>query len=120
MQVARPWRRRRRHAALRVPSGCRSELARGRRIEQPGCEDAVLHHGQALGGDALGIEGARAQAAQAARVVEHVDARPEQPLAEPVLEEARLARDRRAVDRAGEMADEGPGHAPVEHDRHAL
>jgi hypothetical protein len=37
-----------------------------------------------------------------------------------VAEEAGLARDRAAVDRAGEMADHRARHPPVEHDRHPL
>ena len=43
---------------------------------------------------------------------------PEQALAQLVPEEARLARDRHAVDGAGEMADERAGNPPVEDHRH--
>src|SRR5262249_54606933 len=83
----------------------KAELACGRGVEEPRREHAVLDHGEGLRCNALGVEWARAQAAPTQRIVEHADARPEQPLAEPVLEEARLARDRSTIDGAGEMAD---------------
>src|SRR5262245_63680949 len=103
-----------------MTGGDKSELARGGGIEQPGCEHAVVHQGHALGRNTFGVERARTQAARAVRVIDHLDARPEQPLPELFFEETRLARDRGAVDRAGEMADERSRYPPVEYDRDAL
>ena len=96
-------RRRRGHAALGVAGGDEAELARGRAVEQPGAQHAVLDQRQLLAGDALAVERARAQAALAQRIVDDADAGGEQLLAELVLQEAGLARDRGAVDGAGEM-----------------
>ena len=65
------------------------------------------------------VERARTQPALAQRVVD--DRRPPRAntwVAEPVLEEARFARHRRAADRAGEMAEQGRRHARVEQHRH--
>src|SRR5262249_62025999 len=47
MQIARPGRGRRRHAALGVPGGLERQLARGGGIEEPGLEHAVLDHREA-------------------------------------------------------------------------
>src|SRR5262249_60250015 len=69
-------------------------------------------------GDAFGIERARAQAALAQRIVDHFHARIENPLAELVAQETRLARDRIAIRRAGEVADQGAGDPGGKHDRH--
>src|SRR5258708_26088445 len=103
-----------------MASGREPELARGCGVEEPRGQHAVLHDRESLGRNTLGIEGSRAQAAQAPRIVDHMDARLEQPFPQLVLEEARLARDSGRVDRAGEMTDERACDPPVEHDRNAL
>ena len=63
--------------------------------------DSILLHR-----DALAVERMRAQAAQPQRIVDDADAGANNLLAELVLQEAGLARDRGAVDRADEMADQ--------------
>src|SRR3981081_438851 len=100
-----------------MASGCKPELPRGCGVEEPGGQYAVLHDGEALGNYPLGIEGSRAQAAHAPRIVDDVDARLEQPFPELVLEEARLARHGGGVDSAREMTDERTCDPPVEYDR---
>ena len=82
-------------------------------VSTPSSISAVL-----LAGDALGVERLRAQAALAQRIVDDADAVRKQLLAELVLQEAGLARDRGAVDGADEMADQRAGDARIEHDRH--
>src|SRR5262245_61821404 len=94
-----------------------AKLARGGAVEKPGLEPAVLDHRQRASGDAFGIERARAQTASPQRIIDDADPAGEQLLAQLVLEEARLARDGAAVDRAGEMTDQPAGDAGIEHDR---
>src|SRR5262252_2415162 len=77
MQIARSGRGRRGYAALGVAGAGKAELARGRGVEKPRRQHAVLDHGEALRCNALGVEGARAQAASTQGIVEHVDARPD-------------------------------------------
>src|SRR6516164_4222216 len=120
MQVARAGRGRRGYPALGVSGAGKTELARGRGIQEPRRERAVLDDGETPRRNALGVERARAQSAPTQRIVEHLDARPEQSLPEPVLEEARLARYRSAIDGACEMVDERARDPAVEHDRHAF
>src|SRR6478672_3171195 len=108
------------HQSLRRVGAGKTELARGRGVQDPRREHAVLDNGETPRRNALGVERARAQSAPTQRIVDDVNARPEQPLPEPVLEEARLARHRSAIDGAGEMADERAGDPAVEHDRHAF
>ena len=108
MQIARRGRGHRRCIALRVPGGDKAEFARGRAVEQPRTQHAVLDQRELLPGDAFGVERMRAQPAHAQRIVDDADAVGEQLLAHPVLQEAGLARDRGAVDGAGEMRTSEP------------
>src|SRR5438067_958621 len=105
VQVARGGRRRGGDPPLGVTGASKSKLARGCAIEKPRCQHAILHDGQRLRGYAFGVERTRAQAAPAQRVVDHTDARLEQPFAELVFQKTRAASNRRAVDRTGKMAD---------------
>src|SRR5262249_60189058 len=73
-----------------------------------------------LGRGARGMEGGGAHAPKARGAAKHPGPGPEDPWPEPVFEEAALARDRGAIDCAGEVADEGACRPPVEHDRHAF
>src|SRR5262245_28242480 len=56
MQIAWPRRWRGGYGALGMAGGDKTEFAGGGAIKQPRCEHAVLHHGEGLGRDALGIE----------------------------------------------------------------
>ena len=103
-----------------MTGGGEAELARGRAIEQPGLQHAVLHQRERAAGDALAVERPRALAAPPQRIVDDTDAGREQALAELVAQEAGLARHRGAVDGAGEMSDEAAGDPPIEHHRHPL
>src|SRR6185437_9540232 len=94
------------------------ELARRAQIEQPGRQDTLVDEGAAPIGDALAVEGLGAQPAPLVRVVDDGDALREDGLPELLLEEAGAAGDRRAADRADEMAEEAPRDARVEDDRH--
>src|SRR5262245_33285171 len=96
------------------------ELARSRAIEEPGLERTVIDDGEHASRYALRIEGARALPALAQRIVDDADAGLEQAFPEPVAQKARLAGDRAAIDRAGEMADEPARDPPVEDHRHPL
>src|SRR6185503_9149196 len=91
IEIGGARRRRRRHAARRMPGGDEPELARGRAVEQPRHQHAVLDQRQPLPGDALAVDRPRALAALAQRIVDDADAFSEQLLAALVLEEARLA-----------------------------
>src|SRR3977135_15457 len=97
-----------------MASGCKPELPRGCGVEEPRGQYAVLHDGEALGNYPLGIEGSRAQAAHAPRIVDDVDARLEQPFPQLVLEEDRLARHGGGVDSAREMTAGRTSGAPAE------
>ncbi len=79
-------------------------------------EHAVGDEVERLGGDALAVEWPRRQAADAARVVGDADARREHLRLQRMLQEAGLAHDGRAVDGAGEMAEQAHGHARIEDD----
>src|SRR5882672_7011228 len=120
MQVGRSGRRRRGHAALSVPGGREIELARCGAVEEPGLEHAIVHDGLRARLDALAIEWTRALAALAQRIVNDADAGLEQALPKLVAQEAGLARDRSAVDGAGEMPDQAARDPAVEHDRNPL
>src|SRR4029078_6520543 len=96
-------------AAPGVAGGYKAQLARGRAVQQPSLECAILDQRHAFAGNAFGVERPRAQAAAAQWVVDDVDAAGENLLAHFVLEEARLARDRGAVDGADEMPDDRSG-----------
>ena len=95
-----------------------SELPRGRAIQKPRCQNAVIDDRELFDLDALGVEGLRAQSAHPQRIVDDTDVLCEQPRTETVLQEAGLARDRGAVHRAHEMADQRSGNPGIEHDRH--
>src|SRR5262249_38007677 len=96
------------------------ELARSRAIEEPGLERTVINDGEHASRHALRIEGARALPALAQRIVDDADAGLKQAFPELVTPKARLAGDRAAVDRAGEMADKPARDASVEVHRHPL
>src|SRR5580692_351182 len=74
VQVARPGRGRRRHAAIGVAGGGKPELSPGRAVEEPGFQHAAFDHFAGAGDDALGVERPRAQPAYAQRIVDDVDA----------------------------------------------
>src|SRR5215831_17469134 len=118
MQIIRAWRWRRGNAAMGMAGRRQSELPRGCRIEQPGGQNAVVDDRELLNLDALGIKGLRAQAAQPQRIVNDTNVAGKKLRAEMVLEETRLARDRGAVDRVDEMADQRVRHARIVHDGH--
>src|SRR5579883_3604744 len=107
---------RRGRTARRMPRCLEAELPRRAEIEQPGGEDAVLDDGTPHIGDAFAVEGLRAQAAPAMRVVDDGHARREDLRAQLVLEEAGAARDRRAADGADEMAQNARGDSGIEDD----
>ena len=118
MQVARAGRGRRRCIALRVAGGGKAEFARGRAVEQPRTQHAVLDQRELFPGDAFAVERMRAQPAFAQRVVDDANPVCEQFLAHLVSQEAGLARDRRAIDGAGKMRNQRTSGTRVEHDRH--
>ena len=118
MQIVRSRRRRRRDAAMGVAGRDQPEFARGRAIQQPRGQHALVDQRELLHLDAFGVEGLRAQAAHPQGIVDDADVLREQLLAEPVFQEAGLARDRGAVDGADEMADQRSRNAGIEHHRH--
>src|ERR1700722_7504281 len=95
-----------------------SEFARGRAIQQPRCQHALIDDGELLDLYAFGVERLRAQSAHPQRIVDDADILGKQLLAETVLQETGLACDRRAIDRADEMTDHRTRYARVEHDGH--
>src|SRR5947209_19156131 len=100
--------------------GCgATELARRCRIENPGAQATIPHHGERRGGYALGIEWTRAKPSLSQRIVDHLDAIREQLVAQAISQKARLARDRRTVDAARQVANQRAGHPTVEDDWHA-
>src|ERR1700691_4179140 len=90
------------------------ELARRGEVHNPGLQHAVVDDGALPVAHALAVEGLGAQAALAMRVVDDADAGGKDAAAELVFEEARAARDRRAADRADEVADERARDARIE------
>ena len=118
MQIGRPGRWRRRRTTVCMTGGLEPQFARRCAIEQPGRQHAVIDQRPALAGHTLGVKRLRTQTAPPQRIVDHIDARRKQPLAELVPQEAGLARNRAAVDGAGEMPDQGARNAAVEHHRH--
>src|SRR5205823_6328873 len=103
-----------------VARGLEAELARGGEVEEPRGEYAVLDDGAAPVGDALGIERLRAQATLAVRILAYGNSFGEDLLSQLVLEEAGAARDRRAADGAGEVADKAASDPRIEHHRDLL
>ena len=99
--------------------GFEVELARGREVEQPCREHAVVDHGRPRGRQSLGIERPAAQSALAQRIVEDADAGRENAFAHLVFQKRRAARDGPAVDGAGEMADQAARDTAVIDHRHA-
>src|SRR6185503_15815987 len=97
--------------------GLNAELPRRGALGDPAVEDPVGD--ELLPGypHALAIEWPRPEAARAERVVDDGDAGPEHGLAKLFLEKARLAGDRRAADRPGEMAEQRCGDTRIEQDR---
>src|SRR6201999_2947114 len=85
MQVARAWRRPRRDATAGVAGGLEPEFARRGAIENPRAQYPVIDQRQLLAGDAFAVEGMRAQAALAQRIVDDADAVGEQLLAHLVF-----------------------------------
>src|SRR5262249_55731870 len=79
---------------------------------------AILDQSAPFARNPLRIERMRAKAALAQRIVDDVDAHPEDLLPELVFEEAGTARDRRSVDGGGEMSNERAGYPWLEDDRH--
>src|SRR5579872_924144 len=114
VQVVRTGRGRRGHTAMGVAGGLEPELARGRGIEQPRGQHTLIDDRELLHHDALGVERLRAQATLAQGIVDDADIVGKQLLTEAILQEARLARDRGAVDGVDEMADQRTGNAGVE------
>src|SRR4029453_15760461 len=103
-----------------MPGGREIELACCRAVEDPRLEGARVHdrHDAAL--DPFAVERARALPALAQGIVDDANAGLEQLLPELVAQEARLARDRVAIDGAGEMSNEAARNPSIEHDRYAL
>src|SRR3954465_7984394 len=118
VQIIRPRRRRGGDAAMGVAGGGETELTRGGAIERPRRQHAFVDQRDLLHGDAFGTERLRAQAAFAQGIVDDADVLGEQLLAELVLQEAGLARDRSAIDGADDMTDQRARDARIEHHRH--
>ena len=95
-----------------------SKLPCGCGIQQPRGQHALIDDGELLDLDAFGVERLRAQSAHPQRIVDDADVLGEQLLAEPILEETGLARNRRTVDRADQMTDQRSGNPRIKHDRH--
>src|SRR6187549_766861 len=118
MQVAGTGGGRRRCIALRVPGGDKAKLAGGRAVQQPRTQNAVFDECKLFSGDAFAVERMRAQPAFAQRVVDNANPVGEQLRLHLVSQEAGLARDRCAIDGAGQMRNQRAGGARIEHDRH--
>ena len=95
-----------------------AELSRRARIEQPAGQHAAVDDVARRGRDAFAVERLGAQAARPARIVGDGDAVGEHGLAHTVLEKTRAARDRRAADRRGEVADQAARDPRVVNHRH--
>ena len=119
MKVGRCRRRRRRYAARRVTSRLEPEFSRGCGIEEPCFQHTVFDERERLTGDAFGIKRPRAKATLAQWIVNDADFRTEQFLGQAVFQEARLARDRCAIDRRGQRSDQCVRDTRIEHHRHA-
>ena len=94
------------------------EFARGRAIQQPGGQHALIDDRQLFDSDAFGVEGLRAQPSHPQRIVDDADIVGKQLLSEAVFEETGLARNRGAVHGADEMADQRTRNPGIEHHRH--
>jgi hypothetical protein len=105
-------------AARGVAGRLEPELARRGAVEQPGLEHALVDQLDRQHRQPLAVERPRAQPARAVRIVADRDALREDLLPERVQEEAGLARDRRAADRAEQMPEQPRRDAAIEHHRH--
>ena len=95
------------------------EFSRGCGIEEPCFQHTVFDERERLTGDAFGIKRPRAKATLAQWIVNDADFRTEQFLGQAVFQEARLARDRCAIDRRGQRSDQCVRDTRIEHHRHA-
>src|SRR5436305_1169866 len=102
-----------------MPGGGERQFARSRAVEKPRLEHTVLDHGERLAQNAFAVKWPRAKPAPSQWIVDDADAGTKQPVAHAVFEEARLTRDRRAVDRRGKMPDQRVRDARIEHHRNA-
>ncbi|MNY06847.1 hypothetical protein D3C86_1396220 [compost metagenome] len=107
-------RRNRRAAAHAAPVGFKAKFPRRRSGKEPVLQDTILDHRHLLAPDALAIEGTRGRAAHDLRVVGEIKALFQNLLTHPVAQEAGLAGNRSAVDRAGNRTDEAAGDAWIE------
>src|SRR6202034_581353 len=103
---------------MRVAGGRELEFARERAIQKPGGQTALTDERELLDANALGVERLRAQSPAAQRIIDDADIASEELLAQAIFQKAGLARDRRAIDRADQVADQRAGNAWVEYDRH--
>ncbi len=115
-EVPRGRARRRRGAAHRVAGAGQPELPRGGEIERPAGQHAVLDQHAPGDRQPLAVERPRAADPRPQRILDEIDPGRQHPLAQRVLEPARAARDRAAVDRLHQVPDQ-PGGDPlvVEH-----
>ncbi len=95
-----------------------AQLSGAGTVQQPCRQHARVDQRRALVGDALAVERLGAQPADAVRIIDDPDVRPEHGLAHLVLEEADTAGDGAAGDGADEMADESGGHPGIVDNRH--
>src|SRR6516165_5395440 len=112
------WRGGCRDAAAGMSGGFEAELARRRAIEDPGFQHTVLDQRAPLAGDAFGVKRVRAEAALAQRVIDDVDAGPEDVLPELVFQEAGTASDRGPIDGGCQVSNERARDPRFEYDRH--
>src|SRR5258708_4833844 len=84
VEIIRSGRGRRRYAAMGVAGGDQPEFARGGAVQQPRRQHALIDNGELPDLDALGVEGLRAQAANAQGIVDDAYVLRKQLLAETV------------------------------------
>src|SRR6185312_1104667 len=113
--VARRSARRAADASSSMTGGLYPELPRRRALDDPLVQHPRGDEFLARYADPLRIERTRPEAAPAERIVDDVHAGPEYGLPQLVEQEAGLAGDRRAGDRAGKMAEQG-GRDPLVED----
>src|ERR1700733_1166214 len=103
---------------MRVSRRCELEFARGRAIQEPGGQHALIDDSELLDADALGVKGLRTQATPPQRIVDDANVAGEELLAEAIFQKAGLSRNRCAVDGANQMADQRTRNARIVHYRH--
>src|SRR4051812_4734441 len=103
---------------MRMAGGDEAEFTRGRAVQQPRGQHALIDDRELLHCDAFGIEWLRAQAAYAQRIVDNANGIAEQLLAEPVLQKTGLARDRGAVRGSDQMTNQRIRDPRVVHHRY--